>query len=361
MLKQSKGTDENVVALIEVGGSHDECLYSQIFSLKNSGKKVLLICTEQLRERNPHFEQYISEYFCVQFSDSGMKNMLVMNGVLKYMKHKNVSRAILNTAQGTHIRNLCLLARFSKIEFIGIIHTTRKFEGSFTHRVIGKKVKKFLLLSEHLLSIVRVAEGAQIDYFYPLRYWNEDNERIDSDKLEITIIGGVEKRRKDLDGFVNMIKGMGHSVRFTFLGKSDMEDETIRIFKKRLKEEQLESVVVLFDHFVSQEQFSEQLRRTDAILPLVHPSTPSAEQYFKKQISGAMNVAFGYKIPLLIHEAYRGIEEMKGASLYYDTEHFATFLSENIDELKRIGEGMLQNEKYNAEHQESRYLKFVFS
>ena len=360
-MKQPEGTDENVVALIEVGESHDECLYSQIFALKNSGRKVLLICTEKMRARNPHFEEHIFEYYSVSFSTSGIKNMLAMKSVLKYMKRKNVSRAILNTAQGTHIRNLCLLSRFSKIEYTGIIHTTRKFEGSFTHRVIGKKVKKFLLLSEHLLSTVQAPAGTRLDYFYPIRYWNENNHRIESHKFELTIIGGVEKRRKDLDGFVDMIKGMDDSVRFTFLGKSDMEDETVRAFQKRLKEEQLENAVVFFDRFVSHEEFSEQLRRTDAILPLVHPDTPSAEQYFKKQISGAMNVAFGYKIPLLIHEAYRGIEEMKDACLYYDPKYFCAMLKDNKDALKDIAERMTQNEKYNAEHQESRYLKFVFS
>lgn len=349
------------MALIEVGESHDECLYSQIFALKNSGRKVLLICTEKLRARNPHFEQHIFEYYTVPLSDSGSKNMLAMKNVLKYMKGKNVSRAILNTAQGTHIRNLCLLARFSKIEFTGIIHTTRKFEGSFTHRVIGKKVKKFLLLSEHLLASVQKTDGVQLDYFYPIRYLDANRQRIDSDKLELTIIGGVEKRRKDLEGFVDMIKGTNDSVRYTFLGKSNMKDDSVRAFQKRLKEENLESNVVFFDCFVSHEQFSEQLRRTDAILPLVHPDTPSAEQYFKKQISGAMNVAFGYKIPLLIHEAYRGIEEMKPACLYYEPTHFGTLLKDNKGTLKDISERMTQNEKYNAEHQESRYLKFVFS
>ena len=360
-MKQPKEADENVVALIEVGESHDECLYSQIFALKNSGSKVLLICTEKLRARNPHFEQHISEYYTVPFSASGTKNMLAMKGVLKYMKRNNVSRAILNTAQGTHIRNLCLWARFSKIEFIGIIHTTRKFEGSFTHRVISKKVKKFLLLSKHLLSTVQARPGTQLDYFYPIRYWDENNQRIESDKFELTIIGGVEKRRKDLDGFVDMIKGLDDSVRFTFLGKTNMEDETVRDFQKKLKEQQLESAVVFFDRFVSHDQFSEQLRRTDAILPLVHPDTPSAEQYFKKQISGAMNVAFGYKIPLLIHEAYKGIEEMKFACLYYDPGHFVSMLSDNKEALKEIVERMKQNEEFNVAHQEARYLKFVFS
>jgi hypothetical protein len=66
-LKPPKGTDENRVALIQIGDSHDEFLYDQFFGLKNTIRKILLVCTENLRVRNPYFEKYTPEYYTAAF------------------------------------------------------------------------------------------------------------------------------------------------------------------------------------------------------------------------------------------------------------------------------------------------------
>ena len=117
--------------------------------------------------------------------------------------------------------------------------------------------------------------------------------------------------------------------------------------------------VTTFDHFVSQATFNEHLLKTDVILPLVHPNTPSADQYFRNQISGAMSVAFGYKIPMLIHEHYNHIEEMQGASIYYNPSNFNHRLTER-EQFKKIRNEMELNPMFNVENQEQRYLNFLF-
>ncbi|MGB0914444.1 MAG: hypothetical protein ACPGVI_00155 [Crocinitomicaceae bacterium] len=347
------------VALMEIGGSHDECLYSQLFALSKSGRKVYLVCTQEIKDRNPHFEALLEDFIIVEFSKSKFKNNGILRGVLNQLKRKNVSKLILNTAQGGKVRNLCVMGLFSKMEFIGIIHTTRKFKGSFTQKIINWKIKKYLLLSEYLLSTVTPPSGSKVDYFYPIRYQGFTKATPTNDRLEVTIIGGVENRRKDLDGFITMISNLKTDTNFTFLGKSDQNHDDVKSFQAKLKEFQLESNVQTFDAFVSQEAFNEHLKKTDVILPLVHPNTPSADQYFKNQISGAMSVAFGYKIPMLIHEHYKFIEEMNLSSIYYNSSNFGHRLSET-ESFKKVRSAMEQNEKIDVELQEKRFLSFLF-
>ena len=351
--------NQNIVALMEIGGSHDECLYSQLFALNNSGRKVYLVCTQDIKDRNPHFEALLEDFIIVEFSKSKFKNNGVLRGVLKQLKRLEVAKLVLNTAQGGKIRNLCMMSLFSKLEFIGIIHTTRKFKGSFTQKMINWKIKKYLLLSEYLLSTVTPPSGAEVDYFYPIRYQGFSQSSPSNDKLEVTVIGGVENRRKDLDGFVQMISKLKSDVNFTFLGKSDESHEDVKAFQAKLKEFNLNEHVTTFSSFVSQEDFNAHLKKTDVILPLVHPNTPSADQYFRNQISGAMSVAFGYKIPMLIHEHYNFIDEMKSASIYYNPSNFSHRLSD-VDSFKKVRVKMESNPKFDVEEQEQRFLNFLF-
>jgi len=347
------------IALMEIGGSHDECLFSQLYALSNAGKTVFLVCTQDLRDRNPHFEALVEAFIVVEFSKSKFKNNGVLRKVLKSLKEKQVSKLVLNTAQGGRIRNLCLMGLFSKLEFVGIIHTTRKFQGSFTQKLINWKIKKYLLLSEYLLSTVNPPNGVKVDYFYPIRYQGYTQTFPENEELEVTIIGGVENRRKDLDGFVKMISNLDQKVNFTFLGKSDANHADVKAFQTALENSNIKNRVNSFDHFVSQEDFDAHLKKTDVILPLVHPNTPSADQYFRNQISGAMSVAFGYKIPMLIHENYSFIEEMKSASVYYNPSNFKHRITEK-EKFKKIRKELELNPRFDVEQQEQRYLNFIF-
>ena len=358
-MKSQEEISNETVALIEVGGSHDECLLTQLHALQKAGCSVVLICTQEIRERNPIFENYVDDFYIANFGGSKTKNFGEIRRVLRFMEEKGVSRAVMNTAQGSLMRNLSVLAVFSPIEFTGVIHTTRKFRGSFTQRVITRKVKKYLLLSEYLLSTVEVPKGVQLDYFYPIRFDGQELEKVEHEGIEVTIIGGVEKRRKDLIGFCEMLKNVPSKVHFTFLGKSDPKNQDVREFEAKLAEINLKHKVTLYTDFVSHGEFIEQLRKTDAILTLIHPETPSADQYFKNQIAGAMSVAFGFKIPLLLHENFGNIEEMKPAAIYYLPQHFERVLDKKT--VRDVEENMRTHQAYDANYQEQRYLDFLFT
>ena len=60
----------NTIALIEIGGSHDECLLSQMHAIKSTGRKLLLITFMEILERNPEFNNYIDDMLFVDMSGS---------------------------------------------------------------------------------------------------------------------------------------------------------------------------------------------------------------------------------------------------------------------------------------------------
>ncbi|VAW53841.1 hypothetical protein MNBD_GAMMA06-1429 [hydrothermal vent metagenome] len=351
--------NSNSIVLIEIGGSHDECLLTQMHAIKALGHEIVLICTSKVKDRNPIFKNYVDEFYIVDLSHGKKKGKNEIKILWTLLKNSGVKKAIFNTAQGNHVRKLCLYALFNKIEFIGIIHTTLKFKGSFTQKIISLKIKNYLLLSEHLLSTISPSKGTKVDYFYPINFPSFD-KNIKKERAVITIIGGVENRRSDLPGFLKMlISAKNLDASFIFLGGTHNYKGAAAL-KTQLKNHGLTNKVTFFDAFIPQEIFDAHLRNTDLILPLIHPDTPSSDQYFKNQISGAMSVAFSYKIPLLIHETYQNISEMNNASFYYNEENFSTVLVKSLEVRERKSEKMHSNYHYDSSYQEYRYAKFIF-
>jgi len=330
-----------------------------MYALHAQNTEILLVTTPDVAERNPAFTPFVSETFLVNTDTSSRKE--VVRTIWKKLKSAQIELAVLNTAQGKMMRDLCLKALFHPIEFVGIIHTTRMFTESFTQKIIHKKVKKYLLLSQFLKDKVNPPRRIRVDYFYPLRF-PTNNQWIEKRHKVVAIIGGVEERRKDLKGFVRMLSELkDKNIRFVFIGKSDPEKAEVKQFLKALDEQSLGELVTTFDHFVAQEKFDSLVQNADFILPLVHPDTPSADQYFKNQISGAMTVSFGYKVPMLIHEAYSHIEEMQAASFYYHPETFAETLQTAIEGAAEKQTEMNAYSSYQADEQERRYILFLES
>jgi hypothetical protein len=350
----------NTIALLEIGGSHDECLLSQMHAIKSTGRKILLITFTEILERNPEFNNYIDDTLFVDMSGSKRERAKEVSRIWKKIKASKCEKVVLNTAEGNLIRFLCLKALFSKIEFIGIVHSTRKFERSFTQSIINKKVKKYFLLSENLLSSISPPAKIKVDYFYPLRFPKIDVV-LEKKQKTIVIIGGVERRRKDMDGFVEIAQQVERDdVQFIFLGKSDPTLEDVKDFQAAVTDKGLKDKVKTYDHFVSQSDFIAQIQNADLILPIVHPNTRSAEEYFKSRISGAMSVSFGYKIPMMLHQGYAEIEEMKVASFYYNMENFGKKLDQALDNIETKRAEMLAHPNYRVEFQEEKYLDFLF-
>jgi hypothetical protein len=222
-------------------------------------------------------------------------------------------------------------------------------------------VKKYLVLNNYFLSRIVPPKGIQLEAFYPLRYPTFEKEiQKAAGEIWISIIGGVENRRKDLAGCIPLMESLAHlPVRFVFLGKSDSNKEECKLFVDQLNNKGLRERVVLFDTFVAADVFDAYLRNTDLIWPMVHPKTPSAVEYFKNQISGALNVAFAYKIPLLVHRAYSKRWLDLGASVLYTRKDFRQQVSKAMEELDTYKQAQQKLTHLQPEFQEKTFLEFV--
>lgn len=348
------------VAILEIGGSHDECILSQLIGLKNAGAWVVFCGTKQMFEKNSQFQQYVDAFHEVVLPKSTIGDFFEMVRLNKWFVKNNIDCVIANTAQGGHVRNLCITAS-SKVKFFGIIHTIKMLNGSFTQRLISKKIKTYFVLNDTLKKYVGEKNGLKIYSFYPLDYPQTSttaHKKVENE-FRIAVIGGVENRRKDLNGFIELAKTTPQNVHFYFLGKSNPDLEEVKQFTHQLTTNALTNRVHLFSDFVSEEDFDACLQSTDGILPLVHPDTPSADEYFSRQISGAINIAFSYKIPMMIHQHYRDWEDFRYGVTFYDLGNFQSAFNDFTINHSVLKMQLLSNPKFDVAFQNKRFAEIV--
>ena len=350
---------QHIVALVEFGGSHDECLLTQMEALRNAGIPIVLVTNRQLFERNPHWHSLCRSACFVEPVGKAIGDVVLMRGVVKFLKQQRVTKVVYNTAQGGHIRNLSFLLPRS-IQAYGIIHTVRKFQGSFTQKRIHRMIKRYAVLSDDLLKHITAPPGIHIQSFYPVSFPHfEQTITKPSGEIWLTITGGVENRRKDLASVVPFLQTTPAHVRLIFLGKTDLQKEEVQVFLEKLDQHQLRERVVLFTDFVEHATFDNYLQQTDFLLPLIHPGTPSADEYINHQISGAFTLSFGYHIPLLIHQAYYNEADLQESAHFYDSESFPKDLEEAMSERTSLVERISTTEKWKKEVQYQRFLELI--
>jgi hypothetical protein len=348
------------IALVEIGGSHDECMHTQIEALKLASCRIVVVTTSAVLERNPHWKKEADFIELISFTGNKWLDFQRMRQLNQFFKNQRISAVVLNTAQGGHIRNLCLTAPKS-IPFYGIIHTIRKFEGSFTQQLISLKIKNYLVLSDFLLEKIRTPKGIHIQSFYPIFYPSFETEiQKPTHEIWIVIAGGVEERRKDLTGFLTLLSAVKNQpITFIFLGKSNRDKPELAEFYSLIEKDKLENKLVLFDEFVSDATFDGYVKQADFLLPLIHPNTRSAEQYITKQISGMFNLSYSYKIPMLMHNAYQSISDLKKSTFFYEPESFEIDLKPALEKRFEKVKQITDEPKWKVEFQMRRFLEFI--
>jgi hypothetical protein len=94
---------------------------------------------------------------------------------------------------------------------------------------------------------------------------------------------------------------------------------------------------------------------------MVHPGTPSAQEYFRNQITGGMNVSFAYRIPMLVHEAYVKDWTDLNVAFSYTQKSFCSDVEKAMKDLVAMQNRMGNIPKFNPEWQEERYILFLFN
>lgn len=98
------------VAILEIGGSHDECLFSQFTALKSAGVETYFISSEELWNRNSQLKSLVDHFICFEIKKKKFQDFSNVFKLNRFFVKEGIKLVIFNTAQGGSVRNFCLTA-----------------------------------------------------------------------------------------------------------------------------------------------------------------------------------------------------------------------------------------------------------
>ena len=349
------------VALLELGGAHTECLYSQLLFLKTGGYHVTLICNEKLRGQTAGLALADEQLY---FPLPETNGSILWKQVFKIRRHllrHGIRLIIFNTAQSNRVRNLLLLPFPKGTVFAGTVHQVEKLHSSSSQRSISRKVKKYLVLNDYLLPAAQQAiPTAKVASYYPVFFKPEQPTGISKpvNELWVCIPGHIEYKRRDYETLITAWTSISNKPAVKFiLGNAATKDGGL--LHSRLAELGIADDFVLFDGFVSDAVQHTYLQQCDAVMPLIHPDIAERSIYLTGQISGNFNLAFGHKKPLLMHEAFATFEDFKQTSLFYKRAGLTSLLQELPQKLSGLPIDLYTALKWTLEWQMRQYLNFI--
>jgi hypothetical protein len=324
-----------------------------------------MILSPHAFKNTQYFHQLCEQVVIAELSNAFGGHRKMIRQIKQYCKDWKVDTLVFNTAQGSFVRDFCFFSLFYRKKLIGVLHTIKKLEGSFTQRIISLKIKQYFVLSNILYEKINPTNRKKIGVFYPLFFdYPKKVTEGSLDEFKILLSGGVERRRKDLDGLIQLIKN--HEIprhwKFIFAGKSDPTNEIYQTLKRLVKSKKQTAQFVFFEEFIPTADYFQLLAEAHVIIPLIHPNTPSNEEYMTRQISGAFNLAYGFQVPMLIHEAFRDVPEFQVSSFFYRTPELIQKLLEVDKNRALLKEKRVQIQHYplfKFDHQQANYLKLI--
>ena len=339
------------VALVELSSSHDECLYTQVIALRSKQARITMICNQELERRISTYDG-VDDFIFV-------KSKLSFRDTFKlWLKLHQFDKVVFNTATGKAIRRLMLFPFPKSTELIGIAHNTKKLSNSLFQKFISRKIRKYFLLNDYLLdTIVSKPASLQIKTFYPILFPDQTVENTKQNgETWICIPGRIENRRRDYLGLLNALKGvrLPDGLKFIFLGGGAHNHGDGPEIRSKVRELGLDSHFKTWDHFVETKEFHNYLYNSDFIMPLIHPGHVSFDLY-TYQITGAFNLAFGLKKPLLMHESFSKYEDFRDTSVFYTIDT----LKETITQLNLLPMPKFNLDKWTTDYQLNSYLTLL--
>lgn len=347
------------IALVEMGGSHDECLYAQVRYLKSAGHHVELICNSSLKSNVDYFDGLDRVHF-IELR-KGLTQWVDLVRIRKILVRGKFDRIVFNTAQGNVPKNLFLLPLSKKALRFGVIHNLRKFSNSVSQRAITRNLNAYFVLNDYLLDRVppEIQKTVKLHALYTVFYPSYPVLEVPkpANEIWICIPGQVERNRRDYDGLFDSIErfGVNKNVKFILLGRCEHLDGDGEYIKHKISQLDVSEQFMLWDSFIETELFYSILQLSDYVMPLIHPEHESFSLY-EYQISGAFNLAFGFKKPLLMDESFAEFEDFKTNAIHYAVPT----MMEQINRLEIPDAAQFyQEEKWEFEFQKRGFLKVL--
>lgn len=355
--------EKESIALIELGGSHDECLYSQVLFLKYYGLRIHVVLFEDHLHRIDEFPE-VNTWQGYNKPAGWLGEWILVFRLLSYLKRQGINKAVLNTAEGNLIRKLSLVAG-RRVEFTGILHLSSKLRTSRSQKIISRKIRKYFVLADFIKDkLAKAATNVSVESIYPIYFPAEKVEdTLQDQSRQICIPGAVDFARRDyqslLDEMLSAVIPSG--VKFVLLGRTSNRDG--QELKARIRELGLGEHFTLFDGFIPHEKFYEKLKKAWLVLPLITPRCKDYADYIDFKITGSFNLAYGFRLPMLQHESFAGTRIYRETSVFYrdggllETVNQCMKDSDRLNTVKKRIGGLPE---FQFEFQAEKYINFIY-
>jgi len=352
-----------LAALVELGGSHDECLYSQAAFLADGGFAVHLVVSEDLRERVAGYGN-VAEVHALSVGGGEIGAARAAWRLWRLLGAIGADLVVFNTAHGAVVRDFTLLPGRGR-RLAGVVHNILKLRDSTGQRIISRRIRRYLVLNDYLLDNRADRLPVTLDWFYPMFF--PPHEAVDPgkdpDELWACVPGRIDFKRRDYEGLLTRLVREGVPDRFRLVLLGGFEDEATRARTADLvtatgRPERFTFLEGFTDHGT----FQSHLAASDLVLPLLHPGTARFHEYSGVQISGAFNLAFAHGVPLLMESSFARYEAFAGNSIFYELDDLTRVLARLAADpgpVRRVAAAMRDDVRYTFGFQRDRYLGVV--
>jgi hypothetical protein len=324
-------TMEKKVIIVEFYNSHTEVLYSSIEFFSKSGYTIHLWLNE-----SQNFNRELTPFVNVNYhkSNSHLSRILFIVNLIKYILINKIDKVFINTADGLQVRNFCMISVPFNYEISGILHLAERLISSTTQKIISWKLKKYFILSHYILKNVEALNisGLKFGVFYPLSVnYKMKGLKKSGNSIVVSIPGEISPYRKSyfklLEILENSKSHIPENLMFELLGTVRIKEGEEVI--NRINKYGLNDFFILYDEFIPDNKYYERCELSDIIMPLILPDVDNFENYLKFQITGAYDIAYGFKKPLLLHSIFQSIDDFNGIAVFFNENNL-------IDVLKNI-------------------------
>lgn len=351
------------IVLIELTKYHEECLYSQIKFLKDSGYRITLIIHPSVKSQIAPYIHLLDRVETFNFDSSVffLRRAKRFLQLYYFIKKQKINTIIFNTASSKkEIIFLCLFLN-RKIKCIGTIHNLKKINHSFSQKLISKIITDYFVINDFLLSSVKLNnQDLNIESYYPIYFPEYQLKNLDKKPHEnwICIPGELDYKRRDYNLILEVAKNFknNHNIKFVVLGKVDKKNADAIDFFSKVELNELTKKFIVFESFVDNVTFHSYLKISDFIMV---PVITTKKDYLKYKITGAINLAFAHQKPLICNSKLRLLEDLKENSLFYNDEKDLTQLLKTIANGKSPQMQLYRNKKWNYNFQKEKYISFL--
>lgn len=351
------------VLIIEVGGSHIECVHSMVHYLHMKNCSVFLACNKKLTGAVTEREK-ITALLELPDDPTNKQHIGIAFALRRFIRKHRIEAVVFNTTEITIVRNLLLL--LPRLNYTGIVHNAKRLEKSFTFtKIISRKMKKFFVLSDYLMSKLHAFELFRIESFYPIYFpaVTTLNPVKSPNEYWITVPGEVFTNRRDYLALINEVEHnnqLAENIKFILLGCNHLDEET----NNRLNNSpQLKKHFVVFDHYLSYNLFHSYIQQSDFILPLLKADDDGF--YGSGRISGSFNLGIGYRLPFLLPTSYQENQDIAPYSLYYSNmQHLLSIIEQFVQDQnikKQIAEAYASGKFTNEQLMADKVVHFILS